>query len=264
VPAATLASSWLAHLQGDHSNGADLLPPPGIENVIGALSSPAPTQSEIADALVILAWERVASSWDLTCTIDDVDALWDILESTGTPPASRAQARHWITDAWVDAIAAQRGAPGIEPLSGLHTANYLLGRIRELDRLAADAAAHLVVLVTTWQEPANPWTRISCVLQVASALRENVRPEATLSQFGTHRALALVPDDNRARLERGRLLKTLESGDLGVMRVDVELVPLPEDRSRVTELIVRLRDGSMVGDKSGPIGRYQPGANSLD
>lgn len=258
-----LASSWLAQF-GDYSGQIDPIPPPGVDAILEALSVEKPQPSRIADALTIFAWESVSNDWDLTCAIADVDALWDILESTGKTEVSRAQARHWITDAWVDAVAAQRGAPGIDPLSGLHTVSYLLGRVRELDRLADSVTAHLVTLVVSWAEPESPWTRISCILQVADGLREHVRAEATLSQFGTHRAIALVPDDSRARRERGALVKTFNTAELGAARIQVDLIPLPEDRSRVTELIVRLRDGSLVGHKSGPIGRYQHDSNSLD
>lgn len=259
-----LSASWLARSTGNYSGSADPMPPPGVEAILEALSEKNPPPHRIADALTIFAWECVSNDWDLTCTVADVDALWDILESTDQTEVSRLQARHWVTDAWVDAVAAQRGAPGVDALSGLHTVSYLFGRVNELDRLADSATAHLVTLVVSWEEPESPWTRISCILQVASALREHVRTEATLSQFGTHRAVALVPDDNRARIERGTLVNSLNTGELGTLGMQVDLIPLPEDRSRVTELIVRLRDGSLVGDKSGPIGRYQRDVNSLD
>ncbi len=264
APATTLVSSWLAHVRGDRGTNADPLPPPGVNAVMEALSRPWPAPSCVAEALVMFAWERASGGSDLTCTIDEVDALWDVLEAEGVGTVGRHQARHWVTDAWVDAVASQRGAPGIEPLSGLHTVSYLFGRIQELDRLADSTTAHLVLVMIRWHEPKDPWTRISCILQVASALRSHVRTEATLSQFGTHCAFALIPDDGRARLERGVLLKTLETGELGTMGVSVEIVPLPEDRSLVTELIVRLRDGSLVGDQFGPIGWFQPDGYSLD
>jgi hypothetical protein len=223
-----------------------------------------PIPETVAEALTIYAWECASNESDLTCTLADVDALWDILESTGKKQISRTQARHWVTDAWVDAIAARRGAPGIDPLSGLHTIGYLSGRISELDRLAPSATAALVALIVSWTEPTSPWIRISCILEVATALRQHVRREATLCQFGTHHALALVPDDNRARLERGALAESLKTEEFDSLGLDVALLPLPEERSRVTELIVRVRDGSMVGDKSGPIGWFHPEGNSLD
>ncbi|NEE02583.1 hypothetical protein [Phytoactinopolyspora halotolerans] len=263
-PAGTLAASWLAHLHGDYTQLDDLIPPPGVDAVLETLAEASPSPERIAEALTTYAWDSISDNSDLTCALDDVDALWSILESNGHPPISRNRARHIVTDAWVDAVAANRASPGIDALSGLHTMGYLLGRISELDRLTDDEAAPLVVLVVTWHEPASPWERISCILQVASALQDRVRAEATLSQFGTHCAVALVPDDNRARLERGSLTKRLNTGELSTFGFDVDLIPLPENRSHVTELIVRLQDGSMVGDKSGPIGRFPHDWNSLD
>jgi hypothetical protein len=232
--------------------------------VLEALTEARTEPSRITEALTLFAWDCVTNSADLTCTLDEVDALWDILEDDGRNVISRSQARHIVTEGWVDAVAAERGSPGIDALSGLHTIGYLMGRVHELDRLADDETASLVLLVVTWREPDSPWARISHILHVASTLREKVRPEATLGQFGTHCSLALVPDDNRARLERGTLSKGLKTEELSPSGIAVDLFPLPEDRSRVTELIVRLQDGLMVGDKSGPIGRYHPERKSLD
>ncbi len=264
APAGTLAASWLAHHHGDYTDLEDLLPPPGVDAVLEALAEGDVSPQRLVEALTVYAWDSVSDNSDLTCALDDVDALWNILESNGNPPLSRTRARHVVTDAWVDAVAADRASPGIDALSGLHTIGYLLGRIHELDRLTDGETSPLVVLVVTWREPESPWVRISCILQVASALHDRVRNEATLSQFGTHCAVALVPDDNRARLERGSLVKRLNTGELTTVGFDVDLVPLPEDRSLVTELIVRLQDGLTVGDKSGPIGRFHRDRNSLD
>lgn len=259
TPTTTLARSWLAHCRDGEPEATDLLPPPGVDAVLEALVDENRTEEKLAHALTVYAWECAAQEADLTCTLADVDALWDILESTGDAIVSRATARHRVTDAWVDAVAAHRGTPGIDPLSGLHTIGYLSGRIRELDRQFDDTAP-LVILMIRWDESDNPWTRISYILGVADALHQHVRTNATLCQLGTHHALAMVPDDKHARVERGALLESLKNGKVHLPGVDVSLIPLPEDRSRVTELIVRVRDGSMVGDKSGPIGwSHRPG-----
>ncbi|NED97219.1 hypothetical protein G1H11_18125 [Phytoactinopolyspora alkaliphila] len=232
--------------------------------MLEALSESSTDPTRVIEALTLFAWDSVTNSADLTCTLEEIDALWDLLENDGGSVISRADARHIVTEGWVDAVAAERGSPGIDALSGLHTTGYLIGRIHELDRLTDGATAALILLAVTWKQPDSPWTRISHILQVASALRDAVRPEATLGQFGTHCSLALVPDDTRSRLERVLLNKRLQTEELRTSGIAVNLFPLPEDRSRVTELIVRLQDGSTVGDKSGPIGRYHPGHESLD
>ncbi|AYY11975.1 hypothetical protein EF847_03880 [Actinobacteria bacterium YIM 96077] len=268
-PATTLTASWQA-LHGAQADEGDVLPPPGVDAVLQALWETSGQTShdagpeKIAHALTIYAWECVEHESDLTCALADIDALWDILESNGDVIASRSDAHHWVTDAWVDAMAAQRSTPGIEPLSGLHTVGYLLGRVHELDRISATEPAPLVALLVTWSESENPWSRLAHIFEVASALRDNVRREATLCQFGTHSALALVPDDKLARVERSALLKALNNEEVGSKDLDVGLTPLPEDRSRVTELIGRVQAGSMVGDKSGPIGWSQHTKNYLD
>lgn len=111
----------------------------------------------------------------------------------------RRQARRWLIDAWIDTLAVDRGPPCIDPLSGLHTPGYLLGRIRELDRMTPDEPTPLALIAVRWCEPAGPWSRIATVVSAAAVLTEQVRADPTLAQDGSHTALALVPDDLRAR-----------------------------------------------------------------
>src|SRR5690606_11345093 len=111
------------------------LPPPGVEALLSALSVDAPTRAAMRQALAVFAWEHAATT-ELRCALQDLDALWDVLEATGQAPLTREQALDYMTDAWVDAVAAERGSPGIDPLSGLHTVGYLYGRVHELDRLS--------------------------------------------------------------------------------------------------------------------------------
>lgn len=230
--------------------------------VVDALRQPRPDPGHLADALVRFAWQRAGDGTDLDCAVAEVDALWDLLEPVGSPALSRASARHFVIDAWVDAMAAERDTPAIDPLSGLHTIGYLAGRVHELDRLSPYEPTALVLLAVRWQEPEGPWLRISRLLTVAAAMRDHVRAEATLAQMGASVALALLPDDARSRLERGALSRALsrpwgpgsapEPGPESGAAYRVDLMPVPEDRTRLAELIGRLRDESGTRSKEAP------------
>lgn len=247
------------------ANGAaDAVASPGVESVLGALRAAEPDPDAVKHALAVYAWERAAACPDLTCALDDIDDLWNLLESTGSAPVSRSRARHCLVDAWVDALAAERGSPGVDPLSGLHTAGYLYGRVHELDRLAGDAPAALVLIVVRWPAAAGPWLRIAHVMQVASALRDRVRPEATLSQVGTTMAVALVPDDARARVERHALTKAFESDELCTAQVQVDVFAVPDVRSHLPKLVTQLHEQASLDHVTGTPSSRHTGTGHLD
>lgn len=239
------------------------LPPPGVEAVVDALTADEPDPDDVAHGLTVFAWERAATTRDLTCLLDELDELWDVLEAAAGAPLPRAAARHRLVDAWVDAVAAERGSPGVDPLSGLHTLGYLYGRVDELDRLSGIEPMALVLLVMRWDPADGPWRRIARVLQAASALRSRVRPEATLSQAGTTMALALVPDDAQARVERIALTKAVETGELSTAHVRVDVFAVPDARARLPELVTGLLGGASVDHESRPRFRHS-GSSSLD
>jgi hypothetical protein len=211
-----------------------------------------PRSRELAKALTMFAWERAGESSDLTCTLAEVDALWDLLESAGIDVETRGQAHHWVVDGWVDATAATRDAPILDPLSGLHTAGYLIGRVHELDWLAGMRPNALVVIVIRWPVPEGPWQRIAMVIEVGSTLRDNVRCEATLSQVGSHTALVLVPDDARARLEQAALIAAFEFNGLAAAGVGVWVKTVPTDRSELADLIARLQNNPFRAELTSP------------
>ncbi len=283
VPEPTLLTAWLeqpgrATARTAGPGGADgpasqaggagapsgALPPPGVEAVLEALGAERPEPEEVSHSLTVFAWERAAASTDLTCLLAELDELWDVLEDTGGAPLPRATARHRLVDAWVDAVAAERGSPGVDPLSGLHTAGYLYGRVQELDRLSATEPMALVLIVVRWDAAAGPWMRIARILQAASALRSRVRPEATLSQVGTTMAMALVPDDARARVERISLTKAVENGELSTAHVMVDVFAVPDTRARLPELVTRLHGGANVDHAVRPPSFRHSGTGSLD
>ncbi|WP_131987376.1 hypothetical protein [Jiangella ureilytica] len=240
------------------------LPPPGVEAVIDALCAAEPDPEDVAQGLTVFAWERAATTGDLTCLLDELDELWDVLEASATAPLPRIAARHRVVDAWVDAVAAERGSPGLDPLSGLHTAGYLYGRVNELDRLSGIEPSALVLIVIRWESADGPWLRIARILQAASALRTRVRPQATLSQVGTTMALALVPDDAQARVERISLTKAVENGELSTANVRVDVFAVPDSRARLPELVTRLYGGANVDHAVRPPRYRHSGSGSLD
>lgn len=280
IPVTSLLAAWLERPvpMDPRDNGRDArppddaqrpqddcdLPPPGVEAVVDALTADVPDPEDVAHGLTVFAWERAASTHDLTCLLDELDELWDVLEASVGAPLPRVTARHRLVDAWVDAVAAERGSPGIDPLSGLHTAGYLYGRVNELDRLAGIEPMALVLLVMRWDPADGPWRRIARVLQAASALRSRVRPDATLSQIGTTMALALVPDDAQARVERISLTKAVGTGELSTANVRVDVFAVPDSRARLPELVTGLLGGASVDHEIKPPRFRHSGSGSLD
>lgn len=277
VPATSLLAAWLdwpLHVRardvgpGPGARRAEAttgeLPPPGVEAVLDAITADQPDPEQVAHGLTVFAWERAATAGDLSCLLDELDELWDVLEASTGVPIPRAAARHRLVDAWVDAVAAERGSPGLDPLSGLHTVGYLYGRVHELDRLSGIEPSALVLLVIRWSEAEGPWLRIARILQAASALRTRVRPDATLSQAGTTMALALVPDDAQARVERISLTKAVETGELSTANVRVDVFAVPDSRARLSELVTRLLGGVNVDHAVRPPRFRHSGRGSLD
>ncbi len=242
VTGSALRASWL-------SNSLDRGWPdplgwrtPAVDRVVEAVIDADGSVGRLEKALRALAWERASETLHLDTALDDLDALWSVLEASGRrQPISLRQARRLLVDAWVDALAVDRGVPCIDPLSGLHTAGYLLGRIRELDRLADGEPAALALLSMRWRRPAGPWRRIGTVVSATAVLLENVRPDATFAQDGTYAALALVPDDLRARVERACLARECASPVLHEANARADLIVLPDDRDRVPAVLRRLR-----------------------
>jgi hypothetical protein len=220
-----------------------------VDRVVDALTDRDGSLSRLEQAVRALAWERASGTLHLDTALADLDALWSTLESASSDPIPRHQARRWLIDGRVDALAVDRGMPCIDPLSGLHTPGYVLGRIRELDRLADDGPAPLVLLSMQWRRPVGPWLCIATVIASAAVLHETVRPEATLAQNGTHGALALVADDLRARVEHVCLARQCRYPPLH--EAHARLVVLPDDRDRVPTVLRRLRLSS--ADTRGPI-----------
>lgn len=235
----TLRMSWLGRTRNDRQEPASRQTP-AIDGVVAALIGPNRSVDALESALRAFAWERASDRFDLDAALEDLDALWAVLESGGLAPVPRRRARAWLVDGWVDALAAERGAPCIDPLSGLHTAAYLVARIYELDRFV-DEAVPLVFLAMRWPEPSCPWVRIDTILSVARIVRAQVRPEATLGQDGTGTVLALVPDDARARLERAALVRCCGKAPLASAGVLTDIVPVPERRELVPGVVRALR-----------------------
>jgi hypothetical protein len=278
VPVTSLLAAWLdrpldplAHDDDAPAPGAcraeattGELPPPGVEAVLDALTADEPDPEQVAQGLTVFAWERAATTGDLTCLLDELDELWDVLEASTGVPLPRSAARHRVVDSWIDAVAAERGSPGLDPLSGLHTAGYLYGRVHELDRLSGIEPSALVLIVIRWEPADGPWLRIARILQAASALRSRVRADATLSQVGTTMALALVPDDAQARVERISLTKAVENGELSTSNVRVDVFAVPDSRARLPELVTRLHGGANVDHAIRPPRYRHSGSGSLD
>jgi hypothetical protein len=214
---------------------------PAVEGVVDALTGENRSVAQLEQAIRMLAWERASDILDLDTALDDLDALWAALESEGRDRVRRAQARRWLVDAWVDAVAVDRGVPCLDPLSGLHTPSYLLGRVRELDRLWDGEPAPLVLLALRWNRPTDPWLRIGTVLSAATVLQNVVRPDATFAQDGTQTALALVPDDLRARVERASIARECIDPPLRNAGAVTDLVVLPAERDQLVSVVRRLR-----------------------
>ena len=241
VARSALRASWLSQSLGQGWPDPVGWRTPAVDGVVEALTDPDGSLHQLEAAVRALAWERASDTLHVDTALADIDALWSVLESAGGDPIPRHQARRWLVDAWVDALAVDRAVPCIDPLSGLHTPGYLLGRISELDRLADGEPAPLVLLSIRWRRPEGPWLRIATVVGAATILQENVRPDATLAQNGAHVALALVPDDLRARVELACLSRKCWSAPLHEANAYADLSVLPAERDRVPAILHRLR-----------------------
>jgi hypothetical protein len=242
VTGPALRAAWFERRAGADEQPAAAWRTPGVDAVVSAVIGQSATTAELERALRILAWERAADPGELSVLLADVEALWSVLTDTGLAPISPELGRDIAIDGWVDAVAAERGVPCIDPLSGLHTAGYLTGRIHELDRIGGpDDRPSLVMLVIGWDEPDGPWLRIATILQVVDALHAVVRPEATLAQDGAHTAIALVADDGTARMERAALQRRLDAEPLSAVSGRIDLVPVPDDRNHLPEVLRTLR-----------------------
>ena len=131
----TLRASWLGRTLGAGRREPLGRRTPAVDAVVAALVGPGRSVDALEHALRALAWERASDPLGLDASLEDLDALWAVLESGGPAPASAAG----------PGLAGRRlgGRPGrrpgravIDPLSGLHTTAYLVARIHELDRLA--------------------------------------------------------------------------------------------------------------------------------
>lgn len=264
VAGTTLRASWLGRTLDAGWSDPVGWRTPGVDAVVAAMIGPGRSTDAVEHALRRLAWERAADDLDLDAAVADLDALWAVLESSELAPVPRRQARSWLVDGWVDAVAAERGAPCVDPLSGLHTAGYLVGRIHELDHASGEETTPLVLLAVRWHEPRGPWLRIAMIVTAARALRELVRPGATLGQDGTHSAHALVPDDARARLERGALAVRCAEAPLAGSGSCVDLVPVPDDRDLVPTLLRRLRVAPPDRTECRTTGDRQDGPETVD
>ena len=254
-PAARCAL-WRARLP--FRPGAETVPHPAAGALCAAISTVPCSRPALGHALAVYAWEGLARGRELDQTLDDISSLWDLLAETDGDevedvPIGADEARSLVLDAWIDAAAADREAPGVVPISGLHTVSYLTGRVHELDRQARLGTCPLVLIVTRWLEPADPWERISALYSVDAAMRATIRVTATLAQAGASMTVALVADDARSRLERRALDNALDDGFW------VDLVPVPDDRAQVATILARWRDGTRPDD-----GRAVPGQRDSD
>lgn len=236
---ATRCTQWRTALSS--SPNAGTVPHPAAEAVRTALVDVPCSESALVDALTVYAWEASARDRGLDRTLEDISSLWTLLGGVHNDecrhiPLDVEYARATVVDAWVDAAAADRDAPGLVPISGLHTVNYLVARVHELDRQTRWGSRALVLIVVRWPEPGDPWERISMLYSVDAAIREHVRVDATLVQEGSSMAMALVSDDARARLER----RAVESALCDLPRVD--LIPVPDERAELRALVTSLRE----------------------
>lgn len=253
---ATRCALWRARLP--FRPGAETVPHPAAGALCAAITTVPCSRPALGNALAVYAWEGLARGRELDQTLADISALWELLvESDGDEgrhvPIGADEARSLVLDAWIDAAAADRDAPGVVPISGLHTVSYLVGRVHELDRQTRLGTCPLVLIVTRWPEPADPWERISTLYAVDAAMRATIRVTATLAQAGATMTLALVSDDARSRLERRALDDALDD------RFWVDLAPVPDDRSQLARVVGRWRDGNRPGD-----GRTVPGQRDSD
>jgi hypothetical protein len=191
----------------------------------------------LAAACAGLGRSRAQAGTGIAETIDDLAALFAVLEEALPVPLVCAVAEGWAEESQ-DQLLARDACE--DPLSGLVTPPYLRTRLAEVYREAEQAGAspadtHRLLVVRLPHRP-DPWHRMALAVGVGRDLRAAFPGGETLSMarpdagHGTGPAIALVPahGDFPLRYARLRLSVQATSG------TRTRMTPLP---GRLTEAL---------------------------
>ena len=196
----------------------------------------------LAAACAGLGRSRAQAGTDIAETIDDLAALFAVLEET--LPVRLICA---VAEGWAEENHAQLARGGCEdPLSGLVTLPYLRTRLAEVYRDAeqggtSPADTHRLLVVRLPRRP-DPWHRMALVIGVGRDLRAAFPGGETLSLarrhggHGTGPAIALVPARGDLPLRYARLRRRVQAA----FGSQIRMTPLPGRLTEALRLVDRL------------------------
>jgi hypothetical protein len=229
----SLAGGWLTP-DDWHSEAVDA--------VLAACQPGSPPGGGLAAACTGLGRARARAGTGIAETIDDLAALFAVLEEA--LPVGFISA---VAAGWADESQAQLARDGCEdPLSGLATLPYLRTRLAEVYREAeqggtSPADTHRLLVVRLPRRP-DPWHRMTVAIGVGRDLRAAFPGGETLSMagppagHGTGPAIALVPARGDLPVRYARLRRRVQAA----FGTQIRMTPLPGRLTEALRLVDRL------------------------
>jgi hypothetical protein len=240
----SLASGWLTP-DDWHSEAVDavLAETGGAGLACTELADAGPASAGLAEACAELGRSRAQAGTGIAETIDDLAALFVVLEEA--LPMRLVCA---VAAGWAEASHAQLAPDACEdPLSGLVTLPYLRTRLAEVYREAeqggtSPADTHRLLVVQLPRRP-DPWHRMALAIGVGRDLRAAFPGGETLSMarqhaagHGTGPAIALVPARGDLPLRYTRLRRSVQA----TFGTQIRMTPLPGRLTEALRLVERL------------------------
>jgi hypothetical protein len=229
----SLAAGWLTP-DDWHSEAVDA--------VLTACQPGRPTGGDLAVACTGLGRSRAQAGPGIAETIDDLAALFAVLEE-----ALPVRLIGAVAAGWAEESQSQPARDRCEdPLSGLTTLPYLRTRLAEVYREAeqggtSPAGTHRLLVVRLPRRP-DPWHRMALAIGVGRDLRAAFPGGETLSMagppasHGTGPAIALVPARGDLPLRHPRLHRSAQAR----FGTQIGVTPLPGQLTEALRLVDEL------------------------
>lgn len=184
---------------------------PEVDDVCAAVLR----EDDPTEALAELGRARARAGVGLDETLQDFDALWEVLESTAEVDSDATRSVTALMLGWANTtVTVMSNIDQIEPLTGLATTSYLRIRMGEVYRRAArtgDDVTNSAVLLTISVDLSEltEWTRFTAMILVGDVLHDVFDGYGTVAALGPSTAVVLTERDKdlagRAASLRGRI-----------------------------------------------------------
>ncbi len=222
--------------------GGWLIPDDWDSEAVDVVLAACPPGGGLAAACAGLGRARARAGTGIAETIDDLAALFAVLEAA--LPVGLIGA---VAEGWAEESQAQLNRGGCEdPLSGLATLPYLRTRLAEVYREAeqggtSPADTHRLLVVRLPRRP-DPWHRMTVAIGVGRDLRAVFPGGETLSMagrpagHGTGPAIALVPVRGDLPVRYARLRRRVQAAS----GTQIRMTPLPGRLTEALRLVDKL------------------------